>query len=245
MKHQRYKSQAGFSLLEMLVSTAVMVVLMAALFSQVNDAQQVSTGEQVKLDLFQEARQFMNQMTSDLRAAGYPSMRNFSLDANPYPNSSNNAVGLVKLDSAAGYLQFEASPDGSGNVKEIIYSLDTSTDHGCPCLRRSELDKQPGDPLTGQKPPDYQTEVQNVVTTGEPIFLAYDHNGNSVPTAIDMINNAALVADINTLVIQLTVQGTQADPKTGAKPIITLNATVKLNNCSNSWTKTPNSAMGC
>jgi prepilin-type N-terminal cleavage/methylation domain-containing protein len=249
MKPKAHKSQAGFSLLEMLVSTAVMTIVIAAIFSQVNDAQRISTSEQVKLDLFQESRQFMDQMVRDLHASGYPSMRNFSSsgDVNglAYPNNSNNAVGLVKLDANAGYLQFEASPDGSATVKEIIYNLDTSTDHGCPCLKRSELQKVAGDPLTGQTPPVYQTEVQNVVMTGDPIFYAYQHDGTPVTTAIDLLGNAVTIADINTLVIKLTVQSARADPRNGVKPIITLMSTVKLNNCSNSWTKTTTSAMGC
>jgi hypothetical protein len=41
-----------------------------------------------------------------------------------------------------------------------------------------------------------------------------------------------LLANIDTVQVQLVVRSPYADLKTGAKPIVTLVSTVKLNNCS-------------
>src|SRR6185295_18604035 len=83
--------------------------------------------------------------------------------------------GVIKVD--AGDLWFEGDVDGSGVVSVVQYHLDTSTANNCPCLKRSQLPKQNGDPLTGQLPAEYQVEVQGVQNTA--IFSAYN-NGVAV-----------------------------------------------------------------
>src|ERR1041384_5382482 len=103
----RRKRQAGFSMIEMVVACGITTVIMGAIFSQIIQSQKFSASQAAKLDLFQESRQFMDQMSRDLRAAGYPITRNFQADpADPAQNSSQEAVGLVKLDR--GELWFES-----------------------------------------------------------------------------------------------------------------------------------------
>jgi prepilin-type N-terminal cleavage/methylation domain-containing protein len=241
MKKTTYsKSQSGFSLLEMLIACALLTVIMGSIFAQIRQGQQSSAAEQMKLDLFQESREFMDQMSRDLRAAGYPNTRNFATD----PQKQNNpqeAVGLVKMD--VGQLWFESSIDGSGKVSVINYQLVT-TGTNCPCLVRSQLDKVPGDPVNGQNPPTNQTEVQNILngTTSDPIFQAYYSNGTPVTLPIDMTNNT--LANVNAVAITLKVQSPYPDPQTGQKPTMTLLSTVRLNNCSVAYPATGNS-MGC
>lgn len=231
--------QSGFSLLEMLIACALLTIIMAALFGQINQAQQSSAAEQVKLDLFQESREFIDQMSRDLRAAGYPNTRNFAAD----PLKQNNpqeAVGLVKMD--VGQLWFESSVDGSGNVSVVRYNLVT-TGTNCPCLTRSQTAKQQADPVTGQTE-QRQTEVQNVLngSTSDPIFTAYYSDGTAVPLPIDMTNSS--LANVNSVAITLKVQSPYPDPKTGQRPTMTLLSTVRLNNCSVAYPATGNS-MGC
>ena len=233
------RSQAGFSLIEMLIVCALLAIIMGAIFSQIDQAQQSSTAEQVKLDLFQESREFMDQMSRDLRASGYPNTRNFAADTLKQ-NNPQEAVGLVKMD--VGQLWFESSVDGSGNVSVIHYSLVT-TGANCPCLTRSQTPKQAADPVTGQTEVQ-QTEVQNVLngSTSDPIFQAYFADGTAVALPIDMTNNS--LANVNSVVITLKVQSPYSDPKTGQKPTTTMLSTVRLNNCSVAYPATGNS-MGC
>jgi type II secretory pathway pseudopilin PulG len=236
------RSQAGFSMIEMLVACAITMVIMGTLFSQIIQGQRFSQSQDAKLDLFQESRQFMDQMSRDLRAAGYPNTRNFQQDpVDPAQNSPQEAVGLVKLDM--GELWFESSIDGSGTVSVIHYKL-LSTGAGCPCLVRSQTAKITGDPLTGQMESD-QTEVQNVIngTTSDPIFKAYYSDGTLVTLPIDITDSS--LANINSIFITLKVQSPYQDLQTHQKPTMTLLSTVRLSNCSVAYPNTSGTVMGC
>ena len=236
------KSQAGFSMIEMLVALAITMVIMGVIFGQIIQGQQYSVAQEAKLDLFQESRQFMDQMSRDLRSAGYPNTRNFEADpVSPAQDSPQEAVGLVKLDT--GELWFESSVDGSGNVSVVHYKL-ISTGSGCPCLVRSQTPKVSGDPLTGQGETD-QTEVQNVLngTSSDPIFQAYYADGTAVTLPIDITNNA--MANINSIFITIKVQSPYLDPQTHQKPTMALLSTVRLNNCSVAYPTTTGTVMGC
>ena len=161
---------SGFSLLELMVVLIIVLTISGAVFQTINMTTQV--------DMFQEAREFMDQMSRDLRQAGYPSPRNYDpavLTQNPIINDRHAAAGLVKVD--AGDLWFEGDVDGSGKVSVVQYHLDTSTSNNCPCLKRSQIDKKDGDPVTGQDPASYQVEVQGVQNTN--IFSPYT-NGAAV-----------------------------------------------------------------
>jgi hypothetical protein len=180
----------------------------------------------------------MDQMSRDLRQAGYPNPRNVSLnvlDQIPTKNDKDAAVGVVKVDT--GDLWFEGDVDGTGTVSVIRYHLDTDTANGCPCLKRSQLPKINADPLTAQTTESYQVEVQgvqNTVTT--PIFQAFNDGvavGLPVTTATGSGNT---MAGVDTIQATLTLQALTVDPRTRQRPVTTLITTVKLNNCSQSAT---------
>ena len=240
----RRKRQAGFSMIEMLVACAITTIIMGAIFAQIIQGQKFSSSQAAKLDLFQESRQFMDQMSRDLRTAGYPNTRNFQSDPDsPAQNSPKEAVGLVKLD--VGELWFESSIDGSGNVSVVHYKL-VATGTDCPCLVRSQVAKVVGDPLDPSiQGESDQTEVQSVFngTSSDPIFKAYYADGTPVTLPIDITNNA--LANINSISITLKVQSPYMDLQTRQKPTMTLLSTVRLNNCSVAYPNTSGTVMGC
>src|SRR5207247_9678887 len=80
----------------------------------------------------------------------------------PIIYDSKAAAGIVKVDT--GGLWFEGDVDGNGKVSVVRYHLDSSGTN-CPCLKRSQLDKVDGNPLTGKMTKVYQVEVQGVVNT--------------------------------------------------------------------------------
>ena len=250
MESTRPRSQGGFSILEMMVALAIMTIISGVVFQQLNLAMQRSTAEQRKMDLFQEAREFMDQMTRDIRSTGYPNPRNVEggqFDPTSEPDSQHLAAGLVKID--AGELWFEADVTGNGQVSVIHYFLDTdATKPGCPCLRRSETLKVDGDPVTDQNQPNYQVEVQNVLngTADNPIFTAYKSDGTKATLPIQMDDvPSSPVADINSIRVTLTVQSKIPDAKTGARPIVSLVSTARLNNCSQAHSSASDALMGC
>jgi hypothetical protein len=206
----------------------LLLVVTGAIFQLINLSTERSSAEQTKLDMFQEGREFMDQMTRDMRLAGYPNARNFApgILANPAANDSRVAVGLVKV--AAGELWFEADVDGTGTVSVIHYNLDTSTTNNCPCLKRSQLPKINAAPMA-QTTPSYQVEVQGVTNTD--IFSAYN-DGAAQALPIGYSTSPNTIASIDTMKAVLSLQGATIDPKTHKKPATSLVTTVRLNNCS-------------
>lgn len=233
MHRMTKSSMSGFSLMEVLIVLLILLTLTASIFQMINTSTQRSSTEQTKLDMFQEAREFMDQMSRDLRQAGYPSPRNIDpslLTTNPLRNDKDAAAGLVKV--ATGDLWFESDVDGTGVVSVIKYHYDNSTTNGCPCLKRSQLPKVDGDNVIegagGQTPASYQVEVQGVLSAN--IFSAYN-SGTTVTLPID-INSGTTMASIDTVQAILTLQAATVDPQTRKKPVTSLVTTVRLNNCS-------------
>ena len=223
--------EEGFSLIELLIVLAVLLIITGSIFQVINMSTERSSTEQTKLDMFQEAREFMDQMSRDLRQAGYPNPRNVLasvLTQTPTINDRHAAAGVVKIDN--GDLWFEGDVSGVGTVSVVVYHLDTSTSNGCPCLKRSQVDKVDGDPLTAQPTPTYQVEVQGVQNTN--IFTPYN-NGTAVGLPVTTASaSGATIAAVDTVQAILTLQAAAVDPKTHQRPVTTLVSTVKLGNCS-------------
>jgi prepilin-type N-terminal cleavage/methylation domain-containing protein len=131
----------GFSLMELMIVIVIVLSISAAIFQTINMTTQRSSTEQTKVDMFQEAREFMDQMSRDLRQAGYPNPLDMDpavLTVSPTINDHHAAMGLVKV--ADGDLWFEGDVDGSGIVSVVRYHWD-NTGTNCLCLKRSQLAK--------------------------------------------------------------------------------------------------------
>jgi prepilin-type N-terminal cleavage/methylation domain-containing protein len=238
--------QGGFSLLEMIMVLLILGIVSAGLFMQINDAQQRSYTEQVKLDNFQEARDFVDQFFRDINEIGYPNSRmvdTTSLSwspplttptaytwANPYINDNRLAMGLVMID--ANTIQFEGDMNGNGAVQSVMYMINGSGNCSL-CLQRSQVAKVAGNPLTGQTQ-NWGTETNDVISN--PIFTYFQADGTqitSLPVDISTSSGAQTIASIKTIKISLVIRNNAIfDPKT-RQPIETvLEGEVSLNNCS-------------
>ena len=238
--------QHGFSLIEMMLVVAIMGVISAGILSQMNEAQQRGYSEQVKLDNFQEARDFVDQFFRDINQIGYPSSRlvdTTSLSwspalmtqttytwANTYIFDNRMAIGLVSIGAKA--VQFEGDMIGNGVVQSIIYQINGQGSCAL-CLQRSQVDKISADPLLGQ-PKNWGTEVNDVLS--DPIFTYFKADGTQIPNSslpLDISNGATTLASIKTIKISLTIRNNSViDPKT-SQPIETnFEGEVSINNCS-------------
>ena len=240
----------GFSLIEMMVVLAIISIIMGSVFKSIDLTQRVSRSQQVKLDLTQQSREFVDQLTRDLRNSGYPYQRNMANAVDPFNNTNfispthpSNAPGLIYVDN--GSLWFAGNVDGTagaeaGTAKVEIVRYDyvpAGAGPGCPCVRRTEFQRSGGDPLTDASTPGAavaQLEiqgVQNAATAADPIFTVYDDTGVALVLPVDFDNNATTLAGINSLKVVMTVQAAQID-STGVRPVTTVVSSVALNNCS-------------
>jgi type II secretory pathway pseudopilin PulG len=247
----RRRSEAGFSLLELTITVFVLVIVMAAVFRQVNNIQSNTKAESLKLDLTQESREFVDQFARDIHMSGYPA-----------PKILQNYQGLTDTRSASGLvyvsvtdLIFEGDVYGDGNVYRVEYKYFQSdtNDANCPCLRRSVTAKSTADPLSGYPNPVYYTEVQNVIdptNMTEQIFTFFQADGtqvnidgntcsspsplNSPPApasgCADIENNNALVQTIDAIKVNLNTRSKQYDPQTGSQYVNSVSSIAELEN---------------
>lgn len=239
----------GFSLIELMVVMAILMLVLGTVFTYIATMQRRYTQEEAKLDMFQQAREAMDQMGRDLHEAGYPNYRQFAATVFGYPagstlpgapppqdnpavrTSTRNAMGLVSL--TANEIVFEGDVDQDGAVDSVRYRLVAGPIAGldCPCLQRSVLPKVAVDPLA-QPGTNYQNIVENV--TGF-TFTAYDSAGTVISRSgapqVGIPNtNATSLMNIETLEVRLNVQGGRIEVDTGARAQSSFLVTSRLPN---------------
>lgn len=234
----------GFTLLELMVSVAILTIVIGVIVEGVNTMQARNTVETNKLDLTQESRQFMDQIVNDLHQSGFPRVETFdpealALNALGKPDCALNnkvACGLISISQSA--VQFEGDVDGTG-VSEVFIQLVQTNGAGAaacgapPCvIQRGTVSKASCAPLTATgactgTAPLYFTEINNVMNTN--VFGAYENDGTAVglPITGNVYNSGFNITAIG---ITLYVKSSQPDPKTGTYPTVTMVSTAKINN---------------
>lgn len=255
-RNLRLIQQRGFTLLEMMISIVILSLVIGAVFSSLNLAQQRMTAEQTKLDDFQQARDFVDQFFRDINQIGDPNIRMFGNVvpafavplAPPYEfpvfNDSRLAVGLVSIGSTS--IEFEGSVNGVGTVQSVQYMINGSGGNTCLlCLQRSQVDK-----VTAIAPwaqgTNWGTEVNDVLSN--PIFKYFDTNGNQIVipagTTIDIstLAGAQTIANVKTIQISLRIQNPSKIDRQNGQPIESVfEGEVSLNNCSMAVDQQPRS----
>src|SRR6266853_4934717 len=135
--------QAGFTLLELMVSVAIFVVISGAIFGLLGSSQKQFRTESELLGSFQEARLGLDQIVRDANDSGYPPQNHFAV------TPAANKYAIAPIGWQPGYLAaapcligtagggtcatpndfdviFEGDVDGSG-VKWIRYQLTGTT----------------------------------------------------------------------------------------------------------------------
>jgi len=244
-KDTRGSTQLGFTLLELMIVLLILSLVIGAVFQQMSVAQQRLSTEEIKLDDFQQARDFVDQFFRDINQIGTPNARMFddSQTASFVPTLSNTslntwtykyindyrfAAGLVYIGDNE--IRFEGSVNGTGTVQSVIYKINGSGT--CQyCMMRSQTDKTSADPLT--QATNWGTEVNDIIST--PIFKYYQYDGTLIATPQDISTQAGaqLLASVKTIQINLTIRNPKVmDSKTGQPIETSFEGEVSLNNCS-------------
>src|SRR5437764_12392695 len=135
------RNERGHTLVELLVAIGVLGLVTAGVFGQLNTAAQRIYTEQVKVDNFDEARDFVDQFFRDINQIGYPNghMVNFlSPTLTTAQQDTRVAVGLVKIDGNA--IWFEGDVGGTGVVQSVQYKVNGSGTCSV-CVQRSSVPK--------------------------------------------------------------------------------------------------------
>jgi prepilin-type N-terminal cleavage/methylation domain-containing protein len=173
--------QKGFSLIELLTVVVILMLVTGVVFQQIDMVQKKGRQEDVKMDLTQESREFVDQMVRDLHTSGYPNKKMYLVNL-VTNNDNRNAIGLVQVTSSS--LWFEGDVDGDGQVDSIQYQLQANGGR-CPCtIRRSQVVKANGVAPLAQAT-NFNMEVSNVVNSGNTFPIA----GNSTLAAGTVAND--------------------------------------------------------
>ena len=182
-KNEICRCQKGFSLIELLTVVVILMLVTGVVFQQINLVQKRGRQEDVKMDLTQESREFVDQMVRDLHTSGYPNRKMYITNL-VNTSDSRYAVGLVQVTPTS--LWFEGDVDGDGQVDSIQYQLQ-SNGGTCPCtIRRSQVVKANGVAPMAQAT-SFNMEVSNVVNSNGTIAIS----GNSA-LASGVVSNDTL-----------------------------------------------------
>ena len=209
-RSSRYRSDSGFSLIELLMSVAIVLLLMAGVFSQVAKMQKFSNMEEKKRDMFQNVREALDQMNRDIHAAGFPNKTQYNLSGNytggattPLPGYDSKTAVNSNLVAATGLvvaaptqIMFEGDVDGDGVVDSVAYQYSPAVaGFKCPCLLRGQIQKVKGVAPGAQNTlANMNVVIESLIAPGgtaetsvpPPVFLFYDSNG-SVSTDVTQI----------------------------------------------------------
>jgi prepilin-type N-terminal cleavage/methylation domain-containing protein len=224
----------GYTLLELLIALAILATVTGAVFEQINAMQKKAGSEATKLDMNQQAREFLDQTVRDLHMSGYPGA---SMYSNPLLHPSQVAAGLVRVSPTEILLEGDVNNDGQVYSVDITYVASDPNDPNCPCIRRSAQPKWDADSFSQPTNPNY-TETQSVFPpgtgagqSGEDLFAYYDQNGNviDVGTGVDLHTAPDTIASIKTVKINLSLLTNQRDPASGGFISTSMSATSRLN----------------
>jgi prepilin-type N-terminal cleavage/methylation domain-containing protein len=169
---QARRGETGFTLLEVLITVAVLVLVLGSVFSYIGRLQMAYKAEETKVDATQEERTFFDSIERELHQAGFPSHNMYApgVLTSPAANDWRDAVGLVRVSSSD--LWFEGDIDNDGNVESVRYTLMDSSGNpatsasSCPCtLQRSQVQKANNTAPLAQAT-SYAVAVNNVINSG-------------------------------------------------------------------------------
>ena len=259
-RNLRSRSEAGFSLIELILSAALLLLLMAGIFGQVGKMQSFSNIEEKKRDMFQNVREALDQMNRDIHASGFPNKTQYNMTgtytgagSNPLPGYSSQTVLNSNLVANRGLvaglsneIMFEGDVDGDGVVDSVAYlycdpaavvapcTAAMMTNFKCPCLLRGQIKKVNG------TAPAAQPTLANMNVVLESLIAPGGTVETSIPPPVFLYYDTGgsvttTIASMKTVKISLYAQAvsdtTAANEWKGRiRPQASMTLTAKINN---------------
>jgi len=118
-------TNAGFSLVEMLIGSVVLIVVLAAVFSFLDMSQRDYAAAAAKSDVQQNVRVVLESMAREMRAAGYNPSKAGCL--------SPPAGAVTALATSPASVTFQADVDNNDCADQVVYTFVAPTDATAPC----------------------------------------------------------------------------------------------------------------
>ena len=234
MRAAMLRAERGFTIMELLIATAIFLVICGAMFALLQLSQQKYTGETQLSGAFQETRLAIDQIVRDFNVSGYPSQSIFSKlpsDTTQYaagpvawsPNYPGTPCSVGATVGAActtpGGFDLILETDLGNGVSWIRYQLNNTT------LYRAVVPKTAGDdPATKTSDPavmvPFLTNVMNSVPA-QPIFK-FTCDTPAGPQPCSAAGNYGVSNNIRDVDITLIVMTRQPDLQTGRPKLVEL-----------------------
>ncbi|HEV2835277.1 MAG TPA: prepilin-type N-terminal cleavage/methylation domain-containing protein [Pyrinomonadaceae bacterium] len=116
-KEDKHKSEAGFSLLEMVVSTTLMLLVASAALSALYYSQQVYVSQQLKSEMHEGLRSSFELLTQEIGQAGSLNFAPRTLTASV---TGSTSAQTVSVSSSANIFVGEQLTVGLGSAQEVV-----------------------------------------------------------------------------------------------------------------------------
>jgi type II secretory pathway pseudopilin PulG len=220
----------GFTLIEILVATAVSMIMLAAIGMAIQSAQRSTGGIERKVTAQQDVRAALELMAMEIRMASYnPTVnlntniwRNANCAAPPATNPTYRGIQgatqntiTVEMDISDG-----AGGDGQGALTEnneiISYNYVTA---GTERYITRETNCGGAQPFLGDLSTSGNPRTVRVInaTLGIPIFRYFNGQGNAIPVDGTANGIPAQIPNIRMIEITLAVETDEINPDTGQR----------------------------
>jgi type IV pilus assembly protein PilW len=150
---KRLNNQTGVTLVELLVASLISLIAFAAIYQMYIGSTRTATVAEEVSDMQQNVRVAMDQITRELRLAGYdplnPGSGNTAITGEISSGTTLNGQTLV-LDNGGDTFSFQGDIDNDGVEESVTYELPDDTDPNYLWLMRTEKELPSGTPVTAK-----------------------------------------------------------------------------------------------
>jgi len=221
------KRNDGYTLVEIVVSIAVGLVIIGAIYAAVNMGQRSTSNVERKVAAHQDARAALQLMALEIQMASYNPRSTQNIWQNPATctaaSGSQNYRGIQAATASSISIEMDVNDNGliagSGNPNEIItYNYNSASQY---ITRQTNCGGN--QPFLGDAPTSGNPRVVHVInTTAIPVFRYFNAQGTEITTG----QLPAAIPNIARIDIAVHVETEDIDPNSGQRRQMIYSTTV-------------------